>query len=80
VEVGVRADQPGVSWKFAAALAEQVLELFECLDAPVGDGLVDEGPQVLGGLKLGRVRRQEHQVDPFGSTTTGSPRSLAAPP
>ena len=35
-------------------------------EVPVGDGLVDQGPQTLGRLQLRAAGRQEHQADPLG--------------
>jgi len=39
----------------------------------VDDRLVDEFPQRLGGLKLGRVGRQEDETDALGDFEVGRP-------
>ena len=61
MEVGVRLDQGGV--EPTTALGDHGVEGGE---VPVGDRLVDQGPQALGGLQLRAVRGQEHQGDPVG--------------
>ena len=42
----------------ATALGDDVLELSKRPEVVVGEWLVEDGPEVLGGLKLGRVRGQ----------------------
>jgi len=63
VEEGVRADRVFVYREGVAALGDQALKVFEGFDAPVRHGFVHEGPEVLGGLELRRVRWEEHEVD-----------------
>src|SRR4051812_7620521 len=49
----------------ATALGDDLLEIGEGLEVLVGEGLVEDGPQVLGGLKLGGVWGQVDEPDPI---------------
>ena len=42
------------------------LQFVERMKRPVGDALVGEWPQALTGLQVGRIGRQEEQMDAFG--------------
>jgi hypothetical protein len=50
----------------SAALGGDDLEVGERGEVPIGDGLVDQGPEVFGRLKLRPGGRQEHQADAVG--------------
>ena len=45
--------------ELAASFGENGVEVGQGVEATVGDGFVDEGPQPLGRLKLRRVGRQD---------------------
>src|SRR4051812_49980653 len=47
------------------ALGDGSLEIGEGLEVLVGRWLVEDGPEVLGGLKLGGVRGQVDEPDPI---------------
>ena len=51
--------------------AARSLGVFQILDGSemaVGEGGIGQGPEMLGRLELGRIRRQEEQVDMLGHT------------
>ena len=56
----------GLRSEAAAALGDDGLEVGKGGEVPVGDRLVDQGPEMLGRLQLRAVGRQEHQADPLG--------------
>jgi hypothetical protein len=60
MEVGVRLD--GLRIEAAAALGDDGLEVGEGSEVPIGDGLVDQGPEMLGRLQLRAVGRQEDEL------------------
>src|SRR5215207_8272680 len=64
VEVGVRLD--GLRMEAAAALGDDGLEVGKGGEVPVGDRLVDQGPEMLGRLRFRAVGRQEDEADPLG--------------
>src|SRR4051794_14861184 len=49
----------------ATALGHDVLEIGQGLEVPVGEWLIQDRPEVLGGLKLGRVWGQVDGPDPI---------------
>src|SRR3954451_14032970 len=49
----------------ATALGDDVLEISKRLEVLVGERLIQNGPEVLGGLKLGGVWGQVDQPDPI---------------
>ncbi len=49
----------------AATVCDGSFEIGEGLEVLVGERLVDDGPQVLGGLKLGGVRGQVDEPEAF---------------
>ena len=67
MEVGVPTDEAWLLLEGQAPLGLHCLQGVEALEAPVGERLIGEGPEVLGGLQLRRIRRQEHQVDALGN-------------
>src|SRR3712207_2487188 len=64
MEIGVRPD--GGRVESSAALGDDGFEVGEGGEVPIGDGLVDQGPEMLGRLQFRTIRRQEHQADPVG--------------
>ncbi len=48
-----------------AALGDGSLEIGEGVEGPIGEWLVENRPEVLSGLKLGRVRGQVDEPDPI---------------
>src|SRR5215212_10622583 len=64
VEVGVRLEGGGV--EPAAAFGDDGAEFVQRSEVPVDDRLVHRRPEVLGGLELARIGRQEDQADPAG--------------
>ncbi len=55
-----------------AAAVEGFGEILDGGEGLVGDGLVGERPQALGGLQLGRIGRQETEADAVGDTQPGA--------
>src|SRR3954469_19480270 len=49
----------------ATALGDDVIEISKRLEILVGERLIQNGPEVLGGLKLGGVGGQVDQPDPI---------------
>ena len=47
----------------AASLGDGGVEIVDGLEMFVDQRLIDEGPQVLGRLQFGRVRREEYQME-----------------
>ena len=66
MKTGGRADQVGALLQSQAAGELGVLQLLDRSEMPVDQAGVGERPQVLSRLELGRVRRQEEQVDVLG--------------
>jgi len=62
VEEGVGPDELGVPGQRATALGEQVVEVIEGFDVPIGGGLVNQGPEVFGRLQFGRWSRPQPAV------------------
>ena len=56
----------------AAAFGEKGVEVVERLEVAVGDGFVDERPEVLGGLEFRRVGWQVDEPDASGTARFGS--------
>ena len=50
----------------ATALGHDVLEISKRGEVLVGEWLIEDGPEVLGGLQFGGIRRQEEQVHVLG--------------
>src|SRR3954452_5889680 len=48
-----------------ATVCDGAFEISEGLEVLVGERLVEDGPEVLGGLKLGRVAGQVDEPDPI---------------
>ena len=61
----------------AAALGHDVLESGKRREGLVGERLVEDGPKVLGGLKLGRVWGQVDEPEALGHDQVG--RSVCQP-
>src|SRR4051812_40199574 len=55
----------------AAALGDDVLEIGEGREGLVGEGLVEDGPEVSSRLKLGRVWGQVDEPDPIRHSQVG---------
>lgn len=55
-----------MSFEVVAALFDAVLDLGQVAEVPVDDGLVDEAPEVLGGLEFGGVGRQVDEPQTLG--------------
>src|SRR3954470_347174 len=53
------------------ALGDDVLEIGQGLEVPVGEWLIQDGPQVFCGLKLGRVRGEGDAPDPLRHSQVG---------
>ncbi len=68
VEARGRADQLRVALQLSAAGKLGILQLLDGSEVAVDQAGVGQWPQVLGRLELGRVRRQEEQMDMLGYT------------
>ena len=64
MKVSVRLE--GSRIELAAARGEDGAEFVQRGDMPIGDRLIHQRPEMLGGLEFGRVRRQEDEADPLG--------------
>src|SRR5690349_12282732 len=62
----------------ATALGDGLLEIGEGLEVTVDQRLIQDGPEVLGGLKLGRVPGQVDEPDPIrgGQVRRGVPAGV----
>ena len=49
-----------------ATVCDRAFQISEGLEVPVGERLIQDGPEVLGGLKLGRVAGQVDQPEALG--------------
>jgi hypothetical protein len=64
--VGSCLDEKGGGSEETATVGKDVFEFVERFEGTVGDGLIDEGPETLGRLDLGRVRWLVDQVQSLG--------------
>src|SRR5215208_449950 len=64
MEVGVWLNGSGL--EPPAALGDRGLEVSERGEVLIDDGLVDQGPEMLGGLEFRTIGRQEDERDPAG--------------
>lgn len=63
MEIGGVGDRRLVVVKGAASLCEGGVQVIDCLEVFVDERLVDQRPQVLGGLQLGTIGRLVDQAD-----------------
>src|SRR3954463_5234946 len=65
----------------ATALGDDVLEISKRLEVLVGERLIQNGPEVLGGLKLGGVWGQVNEPDPIRNSQVrfGVPAGVVEP-
>src|SRR5215203_1228370 len=79
MKVSVRLE--GSRIELAAARGDDGAEFVQRGDMPIGDRLIHQRPEMLGGLEFGRVGRQEDEADPraiaYGSCRTGRGDGLA---
>ena len=75
MKAGGRADQVGALLQGQAAGELGILQVVDRGEMAVDQDGVGQRPQMLGGLQLGRIRRQEEQVDVLGDAQvhTGVP-------
>jgi hypothetical protein len=71
VEVGVGPEGGGV--ELLTAGGDNGTEFIERGDVPIDDRLVHQGPEMLGGLKLGGIGRQEDESYPVGDVQAHGP-------
>lgn len=71
MEEGVCAQRAGLGFEVAASLLDRVLDVGQGVEVLVDDGLVEETPEMLGGLELGRVGRQKDEPQAFGDVEAG---------
>ena len=62
---GMRADEVRGILQEHTVLGLDVFEFIEIVKMAVDQGFIRQGPQMLGRLQLGRIRRQEEQVKSF---------------
>ena len=62
MEVGMSPDRLWVRLKPTAPLGLDLFQLIQGGEDPIGQRLVGKRPEPLGGLHLGGIRWQEHQV------------------
>src|SRR5947209_6750860 len=66
MEEGVPADEVRLGLEDEAALSLDCLKHGQALEAPIGERLIGQGPEMLCWLQLRRIRRQECEVDALG--------------
>jgi hypothetical protein len=71
MEAGAGLDGVAVGVEVEAAAGDDPVDLVQGREVPVDERLVEEGPEALGGLELGRVGRQ---VDEPDAARDGEPR------
>src|SRR5829696_4187807 len=64
-----------------ATVCNGSLEISKGREVPIGEGLIQDGPEVLGELKLGRVWGQVDQPDPIrhDQVRCGVPAGVSSP-
>jgi len=72
MEAGGGANEIGLRLQGDTACGLSVLEIVDRGEMPVGQDGVGERPEMLGGLQLGRVRRQEEQMHMLGDVEAGA--------
>lgn len=65
----------------ATALGDGLLEISEGLEVAVGERLIQNRPEVLGGLQFGRIPRQVNEPDPIrhGQVRLSVPAGVVEP-
>jgi hypothetical protein len=71
-KLGIGADDRRHPLERATAFHLPILEFVDVVDVAIGHRLVRQRPQTLGGLPLGRIRRQEMHMDPRGRLPLGT--------
>ncbi len=66
MEEGRAADRVGLADELSASTRDHAVEVSESSEVSVGEGLVDEGPEVLGGLQLRTVGRLVDEAHTLG--------------
>ena len=64
MKVSVRLEGSGI--ELATTRGEDGAEFVQRGDMPIGDRLIHQRPEMLGGLEFGRVGRQEDEADSIG--------------
>ena len=72
VEACLSPDEIAVVAELDASFSDDGVELLECIEVLVDDGLVHMDPEGLGRLQLGRIGRRELQAEPLGHGRTGA--------
>jgi hypothetical protein len=57
MEIGVLCDDFFIVRQIAASLGDDGIEIVDCVEVGVGERLIDDRPQVFGGLELRAVGR-----------------------
>lgn len=70
MEAGLGFELLGPAVELAATFTDDSVEFGQGFEVTVGDGFVDERPQPLGGLELGRVGGQVDEPQPVGNAQT----------
>ena len=72
MEAGTCADGSRLVGEGGATTVEGFGEIVDGYEGLIGDSLVGERPQSLGGLQLGRIGRQKAEADAVGDTQPGA--------
>ena len=67
MEVGVGFDDVSMLEEEAASCADGSIEIVDCCEVGIDERLVDEGPEVLGGLEFRTARRLIDEPDSIGN-------------
>lgn len=67
MEEGVVADRVRLLSEGHAPISDRAVQAFDSGKAAVGEGFVDKGPKMFGGLQLGTVGGLEHETDAVGN-------------
>ncbi len=79
MKVRERMDRLRLVLQDRTALNLSRFQVLKRLERTIGDGLIAQWPDAFTWLQLGRIRRQEEQVDPLGDDqvrTAVPPRSI----
>lgn len=66
MEVGVRFDDVSMLVEETASSIDGSIEIVDCCEVGIDERLVDEGPEVLGGLEFRAARRLIDKPDAIG--------------
>lgn len=72
MKAGVSANEFWMRLQVATTLSLHLLQFVKRRESPISQRLIGKWPEALCGLQLGRVGRQEHQMEAFGNRQLGT--------